>query len=99
MSYELKIFKALSDKTRLEIVSSLLEGELCVCDITSYVKRSQPTVSLQLKKLVELGILMSVKNGKKRLYRISDHKVCDALRLLGNKRISKIKNCCRRLKK
>ncbi len=99
MTYELNIFKALSDKTRLEIVSFLTEGEKPVSSIIKHVKKSQPTISLQLKKLVELKILKSEKFGKQILYRISDNKVCDTLRLLGNKRILKVKNCCERLNK
>ncbi len=99
MDYELKVFKALSDKTRLEIVSFLLEGEQSAGNIVNSVEKTQSTVSLQLKKLVELGILKSEKSGKNVFYRISDHKICDILRILGNKQIRTIKLCCKRLRK
>ncbi len=68
----LKIFKALSDGTRLRIVEFLLQGERCVCDIVSHVKRAQSTVSIQLSKLENLGIVESRREGKSVYYRISN---------------------------
>ncbi len=71
----LGLFKALSDETRFRIVSCLLEGELCACVIPKLVGRAQPTVSLQLKKLVKLGVLASRRDGKKVLYRLKDRRI------------------------
>ena len=71
----LKIFKALSDETRLKIVEFLLNGEKCVCEIATHVGRMQSTVSLQLAKLESLGIVTSRRDGKKIYYRITNQKV------------------------
>jgi DNA-binding transcriptional ArsR family regulator len=75
MRHELKIFKALSDETRLNIVEFLLDGEKCVCEIFPHVKRTQSTVSIQLDKLEGMGILLSRREGRKIYYRIADSRV------------------------
>jgi ArsR family transcriptional regulator len=82
----LKILKALSDETRLNIIKSLLDGEKCVCEILLYVKRKQPTVSLQLEKLKNQGILESRREGKKVYYKIKNDRVYDILKVLNIKR-------------
>ena len=53
------LFKALSDPHRIRIVNLLANSAepVCVCDITSVVKLSQPTVSFHLAKLVRAGLL------------------------------------------
>lgn len=52
MQQTVNIFKALSDETRLRILSLLLtEGELCVCDIIAALKLPQSTVSRHLAYL------------------------------------------------
>ncbi|MCD6576309.1 MAG: winged helix-turn-helix transcriptional regulator [Nanoarchaeota archaeon] len=71
----LKIFKALCDETRLKIVELLLNGEKCVCEIVPFTKRTQSTVSIQLSKLEDLGIVESRRDGKKVYYRIINPKV------------------------
>ena len=83
MRHELKIFKALSDETRLNIVEFLLDGEKCVCEIFPHVKRTQSTVSIQLGKLEEWKILSSRRAGKKIFYRIADSRVKRLLKDIG----------------
>jgi ArsR family transcriptional regulator, arsenate/arsenite/antimonite-responsive transcriptional repressor len=59
------MFKTLSDPVRLSLFSKIaphLGGEACVCDIQD-VGVSQPTVSHQLKKLREAGLLTSQRRG------------------------------------
>ena len=83
MKSKFETFKALGDKTRYNIVSSLLKGERCACEIPLLVKRAQPTVSLQLKYLLKAGILSSRREGKKVLYRITDRRTVKFLRSAG----------------
>lgn len=75
MREKIKIFKALSDETRLKIVEFLLTGEKCVCEIVPLVKRTQSTVSIQLSKLETLGIVESIREGKSVYYKITNEKV------------------------
>ena len=71
----LKISKALCDETRLNIIEFLLNNEKCVCEIIFHVKKAQSTVSLQLKKLENLGLIQSRKEGKQVFYFIKEKKI------------------------
>jgi DNA-binding transcriptional ArsR family regulator len=75
MQEKTEIFKALADPTRLKIIEYLLPGERCVCEIIPHTGRAQSTVSLQLAKLENLGILRSRRDGKKIYYHISNNKI------------------------
>ncbi len=75
MEERLRIFKALSDPTRLKIVDYVLSGEKCVCEIRKIVDRSQSTVSQQLCKLENLGIFESRRSGKSVYYTLTNEKV------------------------
>jgi len=75
MQEKTEIFKALADPTRLRIVEFLLSGEQCVCRIIPHTGRAQSTVSLQLAKLENLGVLKSRRDGQKIFYHISNDKV------------------------
>lgn len=83
MKSQFKLFRALGDRTRYNIVSALLGGERCACEIPRLVKRAQPTVSLQLKCLLKAGILSSRRDGRKVLYRIADGRTEKFLRAAG----------------
>ena len=76
------ILKALSDETRLNIVKFLLDGEKCVCEIFPIVKRTQSTVSIQLSKLENSGVLESRRDGKRIYYKIKDPRVRNILKVL-----------------
>ena len=59
-------FAALGDPVRLQLLSLLAAaeaGEVCVCDLTEPVGKSQPTVSHHLKCLVDTGLLTREKRG------------------------------------
>ncbi|MHB0871051.1 MAG: ArsR/SmtB family transcription factor [Chloroflexota bacterium] len=58
-----KLFKALGDETRLNIVKQLSEqGEVCACDLAC-CDLAQPTVSHHLKVLREAGLVKTEKRG------------------------------------
>jgi DNA-binding transcriptional ArsR family regulator len=81
---KLRIFKALGDETRLKIVEMLLKGEMCVCEIIPQLRKAQPTVSLQLKKLEMLGIVESRKEGKSVYYNLKNERVRKILQLFAD---------------
>lgn len=64
MKEQAKIFKALGDPVRLEIIRLLLDKELCVCHILSAFKVSQPTISHHLKALKYAGVVNDRREGK-----------------------------------
>jgi len=82
MKDSLKILKALSDETRLNIVEFLLNGEKCVCEIFPHVKKTQSTVSIHLDKLEKAGVLCSKRDGKRIFYKIKDARIFDILKIL-----------------
>ena len=94
MKKELLLLKALADETRFKIVRFLLDGEKCACEIHPHVKRAQPTVSLQLKKLEKAGVVKSRKVGRKVLYSIKNYTVCDVFKALGISPEKNLKNSC-----
>jgi len=73
--FKAKIFKALSDPVRLNILGFLRDGEKCVCEIIPHVKLIQPVVSRHLKILKECGIVIDRKEGNRRLYSITDPQI------------------------
>jgi len=73
--FKAKIFKALSDPIRLEILDFLRDGEKCVCEITPHLNLIQPLVSRHLKLLKDSGLVKGRKDGSKRLYSITDHRI------------------------
>jgi ArsR family transcriptional regulator len=83
MKEQLRLLKALSDETRLKIVMFLLNGEKCVCEIFPAVNRTQSTVSIQLGKLENWGILESRRRGKWVFYKIREKRVYSLLKALG----------------
>ena len=74
-----RIFNALSDQTRLEILEFLRTKEKCVCEIIPYVGLMQPVVSRHLKILKDVGILRCRKDGTKRMYSIVDNRVFNVI--------------------
>ena len=60
----IRIFKALSDETRVRIIKLLEHGELCVCDIGAALGMVQPKVSFHLGVLKNSGLLKDRKQGK-----------------------------------
>jgi ArsR family transcriptional regulator len=65
-----KVFKALSDETRIRILKMLESRPLCVCEIQYVLKGSQPNVSHHLKTLHEAGLVESEKDGLWIAYRL-----------------------------
>ncbi len=66
LSYYAEVFKALSDETRLRILSLFVTSreELCVCELTDALEVSQYNVSRHLKVLVNVGLLQRKKIGR-----------------------------------
>ncbi|WP_368645193.1 ArsR/SmtB family transcription factor [Alkalibacterium putridalgicola] len=69
------LFKALSDSTRLTIVYQLSLSEMNVNTIARTLHMEQSTVSHQLKILKSARLVKSRREGKTRIYSISDEHV------------------------
>ncbi|GIP44060.1 transcriptional regulator [Paenibacillus sp. J45TS6] len=76
-----KMFKALADETRLKIVFSLCEEELCVCDVANITGSSLATASHHLRILKQLGLAKYRKEGKLVFYSLEDDHVRQLVQL------------------
>jgi ArsR family transcriptional regulator len=65
-------FKALADETRLRILTLLLEGELCVCEVIAALELPQSTVSRHLAYLRNNGWVLDRRQGIWMYYRLND---------------------------
>ncbi len=65
-------FKALSDETRLQIMTLLLENdELCVCDLVGALGQTQSKISRHLRYLYNAGLVEDRRDGLWMHYRLS----------------------------
>ncbi len=76
------LLKAMGESTRYKILSILISGERCACEIPELIKRSQPNTSMHLAKLQDWGVIQSRRDGKKILYSIKDPRVKKILEIL-----------------
>jgi ArsR family transcriptional regulator len=67
-----KIFKALSDSSRLRIMMLLLQRELCVCELMFILEQEQSRVSHHLRVLRDAGIAEDVRDGRWIIYRVPE---------------------------
>lgn len=71
-----KMFKVLSDETRMKIAFALCEeDELCVCDVANIIGSSLATASHHLRTLKQLGLAKYRKEGKLAFYSLEDDHV------------------------
>jgi DNA-binding transcriptional ArsR family regulator len=67
-----RFFKSLGDDSRQRIINLLAVREMCVCELMSALKMTQPTTSHHLKILENAEIVKSRKDGKWVFYSLSD---------------------------
>ena len=70
-----KAFKALSDETRLRILSLLLIRECCVCEVVQVLAISQSRASRNLNILYDSGFLRVRREGLWCYYSVSEKKL------------------------
>ena len=68
-------FKLFSDSTRLKILYSLTEAEMCVCDISVLLGMSKSSVSHQLQVLKQSNLIKYRKAGRVVYYSLADDHV------------------------
>ena len=78
-----KIFKAMGDENRLEILSLLRSGERCACKLLEDLQISQSTLSHHMKLLCDAGVVASRKEGKWVHYSIEPDAALDLQQMLG----------------
>lgn len=69
------LFSALSDPTRLRIISVLLEGEMNVGEIAAQLGMTESAVSHQLRGLRQMKLVRARKDGRQVFYALDDDHV------------------------
>ncbi|MEW5724576.1 MAG: metalloregulator ArsR/SmtB family transcription factor [Thermodesulfobacteriota bacterium] len=72
-------FKALGDPTRLRLVMALAGGEMCVCDLAAYLGLTDSAVSHHLRRLKDLALVRSRRDGQILYYALDDDHVAELL--------------------
>lgn len=70
-----ELFKVFGDSTRMKIISSLLEDELCVGDIAVLTNSTPSAISHQLRVLKQAKLVKYRKEGKIVYYSLDDDHV------------------------
>lgn len=75
-----QLFKALSDPTRVRLISILTKHELCVHSIVETLGMTQSAISHQLQTLRAMRVVRSRKEGKHVYYTLDDTHIADLFR-------------------
>lgn len=73
------IFKVLGDPTRVKILWSLNEREMCVCDLAVTLGMTKSAISHQLKTLRDNRIVKSRRDGKNIFYSLDDRHITNII--------------------
>jgi DNA-binding transcriptional ArsR family regulator len=76
-----ELFSALSDPTRLRIISTLMDGERNVGEIAARVELSDSAVSHQLRGLRQMRLVRARKAGRQVFYTLDDDHVARLFQL------------------
>lgn len=70
-----EVFKIFGDSTRIRILWTLFDKELCVFDISETLNMSQSAISHQLRTLKQARLVKSRRNGKNTFYSLDDEHI------------------------
>ncbi len=70
-------YKIMGDGTRCKMICALQSGEMCVCDLCNVLSMSKSSISHQLAKMKESGIVKSRREGKEVYYSLDDDHVSE----------------------
>lgn len=74
-------YGVMGDRTRLRIVMALVSGEMCVCDLAAFLGLTESAVSHQLRRLKDLSLIRSRREGQILYYSLDDDHVADLLKI------------------
>lgn len=69
------LFKVFGDTTRMRIMCVLLEGEMCVCEISDRLGMTSSAISHQLRVLKDSNLVANRREGKTIYYFLADDHV------------------------
>lgn len=74
-------YKALGDPTRLKMVMALAGGEMCVSDLAAFLGLTESAVSHHLRRLKDLSLVKSRRDGQILYYSLDDEHVSKILKI------------------
>ncbi len=72
-----ELFSALSDASRVRIISLLIEGEMSVSALAEGLKMTESAVSHQLRGLRQMRLVQARKSGRQVFYSLDDAHVIE----------------------
>ncbi len=70
-----ELFKIFGDSTRIRILYTLFENEMCVCDIAQVLNMTVSAISHQLRVLKQADLVRYRRSGKSVIYSLADEHV------------------------
>ncbi len=70
-----ELFRIFGDTTRIKILYSLFEADMCVCDIAALLGMTQSAISHQLRVLKASKLVKNRREGKSIIYSLADNHV------------------------
>src|SRR5947207_11280246 len=93
-----QLFHALSDQIRVDVVTLLLDGERCVCELMAELDLAQSRLSWHLKTLSDAGIISGRRDGRWNYYSLNADVLAETRGLLDvlkpSRRLSVRTACC-----
>lgn len=65
----------MGEESKHKILKTLLNGEMCACEIPQKIGRTQSNTFMHLAKLVEFGLVKSRRDGRRILYAVKDGRI------------------------
>lgn len=73
LSHVAELFKALGDETRIRILWSLMDGEMCVNELADHIMMTKSAVSHQLRELRMVNLVKNRRDGKQIYYSLKNN--------------------------
>lgn len=77
-----KFLKIIADSTRLEILEFLKNNENTANEIINAINKSQSTVSQQLKTLIDADLVISRREGAKKIYKLKNPQIFNIISMI-----------------
>src|SRR4029079_5846826 len=84
-----QLFHALSDQIRVDVVTLLLDGERCVCDLMADLDMAQSRLSWHLKTLSDAGIISGRREGRWNYYSLKPDALAEARGILDGLKLNR----------
>jgi len=92
------LFHALSDEIRVDVVTLLMDGERCVCDLMADLDLAQSRLSWHLKTLSDAGVITGRREGRWNYYSLNAEALAEATVILDalkpRRRLAVRSGCC-----